>query len=195
MRLDDRQWLGLFLLAGTGEFAIGMTIAEAVYPGYSVSRNFISDLGVGSAAAVFNTSIILLGLAVIVSAWFFHRAFRDRILSIFVMIAGVGAVGVGVFTEDFDALHSIVSLVTFVFSGLSLIVAFRVVRPPFNYLSILLGVFSLVALGLYVSGTYLGLDRGGMERMIVWPVLVWGMAAGGYFLGGPTPVAEPPASS
>src|SRR5438093_1099036 len=46
MRLEDRQWAGLFLFAGTVQFAIGMIIAEAVDPTYSVSTNYISDLGV-----------------------------------------------------------------------------------------------------------------------------------------------------
>ena len=69
---------------------------------------------------------------------------------------------------------------TFIFIALSAILAMRIVRPPFQYVSILLGLLSYAALGLYVSTTYLGLGPGGMERMIVWPVLVWGLAFGGY---------------
>ena len=52
MRLEDRQWAGLLLLVGTTQFAIGMIIAEAVDPSYSVSTNYISDLGVRAGAAV-----------------------------------------------------------------------------------------------------------------------------------------------
>jgi hypothetical protein len=50
--------------------------------------------------------------------------------------------------------------------------------------SILLGVGSLVALGLYGSKVYLGLGGGGMERMIAYPVLAWGIGFGGALLGG-----------
>ncbi len=183
MRLDDRQWAGLLLFVGIAQFAvIGLTVAESVYPGYSVSINYISDLGVGPAALIFDSSIILVGLVVLATAWFLFRAFKDRLVSVVVALAGVGAISVGVFTEAFGVIHSLVSLWTFIFIALSAILAMRIVRPPFQYVSILLGLLSYAALGLYVSTTYLGLGPGGMERMIVWPVLVWGLAFGGYLL-------------
>ena len=183
MRFDDRQWAGLLLFGGIAEFAIGLTIAEAVYPGYSVSRNYISDLGIGVASGIFNAAIILVGLAGFFSSRFLFLTFHDRILWILVALAGIGAIGVGIFTEDYPLVHSIFSLVTFLFAALAATYAFRFIRPPLGYLSIVLGVFSLAALGLFVSKTYLGLGPGGMERMIVWPVLVWGLAFGGYLLG------------
>jgi len=181
MRLDDRQWAGLLLFVGIAQFAvIGLTVAESVYPNYSVSQDYISDLGVGPAALIFNPSIILVGILALATSWFLLRAFRDRIVSIVVALAGIGAIAVGVFTEDFGVIHLIVSFWTFVFIALSAILAMRVVRPPFQYISVILGVLSLIALGLFASNTYLGLGVGGMERMIVWPILVWGLAFGGY---------------
>lgn len=183
MRLEDRQLAGLLLFAGTTQFAIGMIIAEAVDPTYSVSTNYISDLGVRAGAAIFNTSIVLLGLAILATSWFIFRAFKDRILMIVVLLAGVGAIGVGVFNENFGGIHSIVSLITFLFAALSAILAFRILRPPLSYLSVLLGVVSLAALGLFISNNYRGLGAGGMERMIVYPVLTWGISFGGYLLG------------
>src|SRR5467141_1525132 len=184
MRIEDRQWAGLFLFAGTTQFAIGMIIAESVDPSYSVSANYISDLGVRAGAAVFNTSIILLGITILATSWFLFRAFKDRFLMLVVLLAGVGAVGVGVFTEKAPyGIHSAVSFITFLFAGLSAILAFRVLRPPISYVSVLLGIGSLAALGLYISNTYLGLGNGGMERMIVYPVLTWGIGFGGYLLG------------
>jgi hypothetical membrane protein len=195
MRLDDRQWAGLFLFAGTTQFAIGMIIAEAVDPTYSVSTNYISDLGVRAGAGIFNSSIIILGLTILATSWFILRAFRDRILMLVLVLAGVGAVGVGVFTEKAPyGLHSIVSFITFLFAALSTIVAYRVLRPPLSFASVLLGVGSLAALGLYISNNFLGLGNGGMERMIVYPVLTWGIAFGGYLLG-MSHSREPPAPS
>lgn len=185
MRLDDRQWAGLALFVGGVQFAvIGLTVSEALYPGYSVSSNYISDLGVGAAANVFNPSIILLGVLILATSRFLFRAFKDRVLMVVVFLAGVGAIGVGVFTENFGVVHSIVSLITFVFSGLSAILAFRVLRPPFAYVSVLLGILSLFALALYVPNVYLGLGAGGMERMVVWPVLTWAIGFGGALLAG-----------
>src|SRR2546425_271912 len=78
--------------------------------------------------------------------------------------------------------------------GLTAIFAARIVRPPFRYLSLVLGVLSLVALGLFIANADLGLGPGGMERMIVWPILVWGTAFGGYLFGSssPAPAAASP---
>jgi hypothetical membrane protein len=195
MRLDDRQWAGLLLFIGIGQFAvIGLTVSEAVYSeasptGYSISQNYISDLGVGPAALIFNPSIILVGVLVLATAWFIWRAVGDRILLIVVALAGAGAIAVGVFTEAFGVVHEIVSLWTFIFIGLSAILAARIVRPPFRYISVTLGVLSLVALGLFIAKAYLGLGPGGMERMILWPILVWGTAFGGYLFGSSTPAS------
>src|SRR5207247_1844575 len=84
-----------------------------------LATKYISDLGVRAGAAVFNTSIILLGITILATSWFLLRAFKDPILMIVVLLAGVGAVGVGVFTEAFGFLHTIVSFITFLFAGLS----------------------------------------------------------------------------
>lgn len=183
MHLDDRQKAGLFLFAGTTQFAIGLILAEAVDLTYSVRSNYISDLGMRVGAPIFNGSIILLGITAFLTSWFLYRAFADRILMIVVVLAGIGAIGVGVFTEAYGIIHTIVSFITFLFAALSAILAFRVLRPPFSYLSIVLGLSSLVALGLFASDTYLGLGVGGMERMIVYPVLAWGIGFGGLLMG------------
>jgi hypothetical membrane protein len=184
VRLDDRQCAGLSLFAGAVQFSIGMIIAEAVDPRYSVSENYISDLGVRAGAFVFNSSIIILGIAILATSWFSFRAFKDRILTSVVLLAGIGAVGVGIFNEAFAILHSLFSFITFFFAALAAIAAFRVLRPPFSYLSVLIGAGSLVALGLFLSkNDYLKLGIGGMERMIVYPVLTWAIGFGGYLLG------------
>jgi hypothetical membrane protein len=43
----------LFLIADN-QFIICLNIAEALYAGYSVSDKYISDLGVGPSAIIFN---------------------------------------------------------------------------------------------------------------------------------------------
>lgn len=183
MRLDDRQWAGLFLFLGGVQFSIFLIVAEAVDPPYSVSSNYISDLGVRAGAPFFNASIAVFGIMAVIGAWFAFRAFKDRIFLIVVVFAGVGIIGVGVFTEDFPPLHAIFSFIAFVFAALSAVVAYRILRPPLSYVSVLLGLGSIVALILFVSHEYLKLGVGGMERMIVYPVLTWTLGFGGYLLG------------
>lgn len=182
----------LFLIAAT-QFVIGMFVSEALYPGYSISENYISDLGVGPSALIFNSSVFLLGLLIIIGAYFLQRAFRFELLTLMLVLTGIGAIGVGTLTEHFGVLHFFVSGVAFLFGGLSAIFSvlcsrvhkFPLVKMPFSALSIMLGLITLVALGLFEGRMDLGLGVGGMERMIAYPVLIWGAGFGGYLIAFP----------
>jgi hypothetical protein len=87
-------------------------------------------------------------------------------------------------------MHEVVSDVAFIFGGLAPIAAYRLLRKPFNYFSAVLGLVSLCAMVLlsaqYTFGLgeqyFLGLGPGGLERMIVYPILLWEMGLGGYLV-------------
>ena len=182
MKYDDRKVAGALLLIAGVHCILGIIIAEAVYPGYSTSENYISDLGVGPSSLIFNSSVFLLGVLAVGSAYFIQRASNFRLFSVLAAITGIGAMGVGLFTEDAGAIHVIFSLITFLFGGLSAIISYRLQKPPLSYLSVLLGTLSLLALVLFGSGVYLGLGKGGMERMIAYPTLLWAVGFGGYLI-------------
>jgi len=183
MFYDDRRMAGLLLFVGGAVFLIFHIVAEAVDPTYSVSNNAISDLGVRAGAPFFNTAMVLLGLFILLSAYFVDRTFHDRILTILLVVAGIGALGVGIFNENSVAgLHTLFSLVTFLGIGFVAIAAYRVSKPPLAYIGVLAGIASLVALVLFGSKAYLGLGLGGMERMIVLPVLAWSLAFSGSLM-------------
>jgi hypothetical membrane protein len=174
---------GLLIILGVIQFTILMVVCEALYPNYSVAYNYISDLGVGLTAPIFNSSIILLGILVIISSWLLYQVFKSRVLSIVLFLTGFGAIGVGVFPEGSPYnLHTIMSAVTFIFAGVTAITAYRFTPKPISWISIIMGVVSLTSLGLFASENYLGLGHGGMERMIVYPVLLWALVFGGYII-------------
>ena len=77
MDSNNKTVAGALLFGGGLQFIVAMVIAETVYPNYNVSGNYISDLGVWSkpSAAIFNPSIILLGLTILVGAFFIQRGF------------------------------------------------------------------------------------------------------------------------
>jgi len=183
MRYDNRKIAGLLLVIGGVLCTLGMIVAEALYPGYSTSENYISDLGVGPSALVFNSSIFLLGVLAVCSAYFIQKTFNFKLFSILTAITGIGAIGVGLFTEDAGAIHAVFSLITFLFAGISAIVSYKLEKPPLSYLSVVLGTMSLVALVLFASGSYLDLGKGGMERMIAYPALLWTISFGGHLIG------------
>ena len=179
---DDGKVAGALLFIAGVQCVMGMIIAETLYPGYSTSQNYISDLGVGPSALIFNSSIFLLGVIAVVGVYFIQRALGSRLLSVLLTITGIGAMGVGLFPETFGILHAIPSLITFLFGGLSAIISYKIQKPPFSYFSIMFGALSLVALVLFGSGTYLGLGKGGMERMIAYPTLLWAVGFGGHLM-------------
>lgn len=182
MELDDTKVAGTLLFLGAVQFLIVLVVAEALYPNYSVSLNYISDLGVGSTALIFNSSVFLLGLLVVAGAYFIREAFKSNFLFITLILTGIGAMMVGLFPETAGVMHTIASLITFLFGGLAAIVSYRVEKPPFSYLSVVLGAMGLVGLGLFASGNYLSLGVGGMERMIAHPVLLWAVGFGGHLV-------------
>jgi len=187
----------LFFIAVT-QFILGLAIAEALHPGYSLSANYVSDLGIGPSSTVFNSSAFLLGLLLVIGTHFLRRIPTLKTVNILLLLMAIGAMGVGIFTKEFTVAHGGVSSMAFFFSGLSAIASAKVLKKPFSVISIILGVMTLTALGLFSSGLitsgsftsniaynsdfYLGLGPGGMERMIVYPGLIWLAGFSGYLL-------------
>lgn len=190
--MSGNRLAGYVIFVGISQFVLFMLIAEAIYPGYSVSRNYISDLGNPRLepstphAVIFNTSIVLLGLLLIAGGALLYRSGRDltaRALGALVAASGIGAAGVGLFPEGSPhGLHLVFSLVTFLASSLASYPAsfYRGLKNP---LWGILGTVGLIALALYVGGIYLGLGWGGMERLIVYPNLLWAAGFSGALLG------------
>lgn len=183
MQCPKKKIAGLLLFIAGVEGVLGIILAEALYPDYSTSQNYISDLGVGPSAIIFNTAIFLLGLFVLSASYFIQKAFNTKLITVPLAVAGIGAMGVGIFTEDALTIHAIFSLITFLFAGIATILAYKLTKPPLSYLSIILGGVTLLALILFGAETYLGLGKGGMERLIAYPTLLWSTGFGGYLIG------------
>ena len=206
MALSNASKAGIAIFIGAAQFSISLILSEIVYSTsgplntsgsgnntgyvYSVSNNYVSDLGANCrttctavpSAYLFDVSIALLGVLILVGAYYLHRAYHWRPATIMIALAGIGALGVGLFPETTGIFHSIFSLIVFLFAGLTALVTARFQRKPMFYFSIVLGLVTLVALLLYIPGEYLGLGAGGMERMVVYPVLVWSLGFGGHMM-------------
>jgi hypothetical membrane protein len=187
----------IFFIAVT-QFILGFTISEALYPGYSAHDNYISDLGIGPSAIVFNASAFLLGLLSLVATYFLRHVSNFKTVNRLLLLMAVGAMGVGIVTKNFTLAHGAVSSAAFFFGGLSAIASFKVLKKPLSLISITLGAITLGALVLFSSGLiasgswtsnvaydsifYLGLGPGGMERIIVYPLLIWLAGFAGYLV-------------
>jgi hypothetical membrane protein len=176
---------GFWLLIGGLEMLFMVHLAEFLYPGYSTSQNYISDLGVGptSSRLIFTGAIIVFGLMALVTAALLRLRPRKSLIWLFLALSGIGAIGVGVFNEDYiPEVHALFALLAFLFGNLAVIYSSKMVRPPMSYLFILLGLIGLSALALFAGNTYAGLGAGGMERMIFYPAMFWAIGFGAYLL-------------
>jgi len=194
MTFSNTKIAGTLLMVGGVQFVVLLIIAEAVYPGYSVSANFISDLGVWGkpSAPIFNPSTMLFGTTVLASAYFINKHFKNRVITAMFALAGAGALGVGIFPEntfvvnDIPVIHYISAFLGFIIGGFTAIATYKITKPPFRYLSVILGAATLTAAVLFVTTRgigLLGLGIGGMERMMTYPTLLWIISLGGYLLG------------
>ncbi|WP_255148780.1 DUF998 domain-containing protein [Halorarius halobius] len=190
-----RHAAGVLLLFVSAVAILGIITAEALYPGYNVVRE-ISDLGasrppnsviVEPAATVFNTTMLLSGAGLLAATAFVHRALGDRSLTVTLGLFGLGVFGVGVFDGSEAPMHGIFALLTFTTGGLAALASARAVETPFRYVA---AAFGAVSLTMLVSVILLGdahpliaIGLGGIERWVVYPLLVWTAGFGGVLLG------------
>lgn len=193
MKYSYERIAGTLFFVAASQFVLVLVVAEALYPGYSISANYISDLGIGPSAIYFNSSVFFMGLLLLIGSYFLQRAVDYKMLTVLLVLTSVGAMGVGVFTEDFGIIHTVVSLIAFLFGGLSAIFSAvcsyihdsKLLRMPFSIIAVILGLMALGALVLLGSNMDLGLGVGGIERMIAYPLLMWGAGFGGYLIASP----------
>jgi hypothetical membrane protein len=196
-------------IVGVIQFIAGMIITQLGWTTpYSLRTNYISDLGAahcGELAGryvcspwheVFDVSIVLLGLLLIFGTILVRTAFPARSTRtlglLLLVISGFGAIGVGLSPEDVNLkVHTLSALLAFAGSGLALVVLgiamFRDTRwDGFRAFSIFCGLIGLIALILFVASAWGPLGAGGMERLIVAPVLLWALVCGIHLVRIPT---------
>lgn len=181
MSYTNKTLAGALIFIGTACFLVGIIVSEALYPGYLVT-SMISDLGVGSTAAIYNSAIFGFGILLIASAYLLHKTGTKLGFGILLALTGIGAAGVGIFPENIGVPHSICAITVFICGGLCAILASRIFSAPWSWFSPVLGVITLVAVVLLGAKIYLGLSAGGMERMIAYPLLIWALGTGAYLM-------------
>lgn len=216
MALSNASKAGFAIFVGAAQLAILVVVSEVIdstassphifstgnetgYT-YSVASNYISDLGANCppsgacylppSSLLFDSSVVIFGLTALVCAYYLHQAFRWMPATLLVAITGVGAIGVGVFPETAGIVHVAVSLVAFLFAGLSAIASYKLQKKPLGYLSVILGVLTIASLILaaptvlpHRSSSYLGIGSGGIERLVFYPALLWALSFGSHLMG------------
>lgn len=181
--------IGLIFSFISAQFILILMLGEAIAPDYSIYNNAISDLGViPQTALLFNTSLFLFGLFIIIGTYFYHPEHHKLWITIILVCAGIGAIGVALFPLNNPGIHTIFALIAFIFANLIPICISTILPKPLNILSIITGIVGLFFLIIHIlsdatiMNLYSIIGHGGSERMIVYPVLLWLIAFGGYLM-------------
>ncbi|MFH1410042.1 MAG: DUF998 domain-containing protein [Patescibacteria group bacterium] len=174
--------LGTLLFFGSAQLMMCMVIVAALYPNYSIANNYISDLGMANSPApwLFNVSIFLFGLLIVLAAYRLRKS--DMLFVLFAFLTGLGFVGVGIFPADLPLAHLIFALIGLISGSMMMIVSVKLMLKWFGKLSVLLGIFSLTAMGLLLADLTLGIGIGGMERLSFYSILIWIAGFGGSLI-------------
>ena len=194
---------------------LSITIAESLTPGYSVSKETISGLGspifsgtcndvpscvtpIQPASAIFVFARFLNGVLWLWSGSLLRGATAHRRFARAISVVGVANILVGGSYLPFylggttamvvvaaGAVHVAGAFTTFFLVPIAAISTYRFTRAPLRYISIVLGAFSLAANLLWLTGNYFGMGYGGMERMVAYPLYLWGIGFGASITGSP----------
>jgi hypothetical membrane protein len=189
LALDSRKLAGTLFLVLAAQFMTVIMLAAAMVPGYDFRGAAISDLGVfPETALLFNTSLVLVGVLNLAGGYLFYRTHGKRWLVVIFALAGVGAIGAGLFPLDTGGLHGLFALIAFLFFNVQALGTATRLDGVMRALAVLTGGLGLVFVVLMALGdagnaaAFGAIGHGGTERMIVYPVMLWLVALGGYLL-------------
>ena len=179
-------------------FIAGFTIFMAIITSeiffkkpYNTRNNYISELGAPMtpegilskpSAEIFNYSLIVSGLMIILATFFIQNIFKKLIITIPLGLFGIGILGVGLFPGNIEPWHMIFAIMLFTAGGIGAITSYKITSAPIRYLFICLGITTIAFLFGY-KYFIPSLGAGGAERWIFYPALFWLTGLGGYLLG------------
>jgi hypothetical membrane protein len=127
-----------------------------------------------------------LGLILLAGTVLVYRGTRRKPYFIATAVADLSILLVGVFPENTGWVHAIISEFAFLFAGISLVLAWTIVKGGiFRYLALAFGVLTIWF--TVFGGVSAVVGVGGEERLIVLPALLGILALGGYLAGQDSP--------
>ena len=131
---------------------------------------------------LYNASVVLLGLLMLLSVYFIQKAFKSIIFSALIALAGIGTIGVGLLTYA-STEYYVLAGIGYIFFALSAIMSYKYEKAPLSYLSIILGVIALLSLGLWAGNIELGPGIKFTPIIIDMAMLLWLSGFGAHIIG------------
>jgi len=182
----------LLLLTNIGIF-MGIIISEMFYPNNYTTRNSPICALAGTkppniiikqpSATIFNTTMIVAGIAYLISSFLIYRVFKKHIIAALLGLIGIGLLGAGLFPVTFFDLHYAFSVLIFISSQVFVVVLYRFVRTPLRYVFLCIGLASLSCDFVFGNLLTTVFGKGGAERLIIYPILFSIIGFGAYLLG------------
>lgn len=187
-------WLGPLLWVSSLQYLVAQFVVAAAWPvPFSLKNNYISDLGNTSCTLydglyvcsplhlLMNLSFVVFGVTIAAGSVLIFSQLRRTKATVFgfslMALSGIGTVMVGLFPENgSNSLHTVGAVLGLVVGNVSIVVLGLVVREMshwFRVYSVVSGVVCLVAFVLFLAEIYVGIGRGGMERLVSYPFTVW----------------------
>jgi len=190
----------VFWIASVQYFITQLVVIAAWTVPHSWKNNYISDLGntmcgiydgvpvCSPLHSLMNLSFIVFGVTILLGSILIYTEFRRTKLSFIgfslMGLSGVGSMMVGLFPENtIGLLHIIGAFLGLGVGNIAIVVlsiALKDVRSVFRYYTFLSGMLSIIAFALFYFEIYLGIGRGGMERLVSYPFALWMMLFGVY---------------
>jgi hypothetical membrane protein len=206
---QPRTWYakasGTLLLVSGAAILMGIITAEALYTtAYNTHRNTVSDLAAmrphnlirQPSAAIFNWTMIVAGLLIIVAAYYLYRALQKRAIPIPTALLGIGILGVGIFPGNHLAPHQLFSTLAFTAGSIAALLSWKVLNSPLRYITLALGTAAAVSMVLGFAffdwAPVARLGEGGIERWIAYPVVLWMVGFGAWLASRPAATTVPP---
>jgi len=191
-KFENETVSGFCFLVGGIQWFIGILAAESWYDGYSSRIDYVSDLGTGPTALIYNASVFLFGVFVLIGTIFLYRMHKKKLLPSLLLICSIGIMGVGVFPANLQPMHSVATLLAILFGSFAAVASFTHQTKPLSVISVVLGLMSFILAMVFIpylglpygsTETFLGMGKGSLERWAINPILAWIIAFGGYLMG------------
>ncbi len=147
---------GIFGLVGPAIAYASIFLSISLTPSFDWSTGALSDLGIGDAAVIFNAGMVTAGALVFVFSIRLLSAMGKRLQGkagcILIMLSSANLALTGIFTENSEPLHMVVSSLFFLLAILgSFLVGLEFIYKKEKRLGATIIVCSIISAAAYIS--------------------------------------------
>lgn len=174
---------GALIIIAVVELVLAVLIAQHLYPNYSLANNYISDLGVGPTAPIFNIAVFAAGIMMMLASVLLCKLHLKYRAAAF-MVSGLGLAGVGLFPESTGSPHILFATIAFGAIGVTALGFSMIYKGSMRYYSLASGLVAMFFVVLFAynlitkSALTFGLGHGGLEEILYYVELLWALVTG-----------------